>query len=153
MSSLPPPPLLESSSLWRTATIVAIRPYPRRCSPRGGGSLALGEDFSLFFHLARRGGSSDWGCSALHCSDWVPVDHDLGVWPPLFAGHELLLWSVSPPVSPCWFTSSAIGALPICPSIACHGGRAGWIPVAAGYPPRHRAGHLVVTSIDWVTLF
>ena len=29
------------------------------------------------------------------------------------------------------------------PSLVRHGGRAGWIPVAAGYPPRHRAGQFV----------
>ena len=33
--------------------------------------------------------------------------------------------------------------LRLCPSSDRHGGRAGWIPAAAGYPPRHRVGQFV----------
>ena len=42
-------------------------------------------------------------------------------------------------IPPCFLVDSPpwpSGLYRFCPSLARHGGRAGWIPVAAGYPPR-----------------
>ena len=82
-------------------------------------------------------------CSALLDSDRCSADHDLGILTTPLRRSRFLLRSVSPlrflVGSPPWPSE----LYRFCPFVACHGGHAGWIPVAAGYPPRHRAGQFM----------
>ena len=81
--------------LWRsviTVSTVAIYPSLRQCSPYGCWLFTRWlwpwVRTSLFPTSRDAEAPPIWGCSALHCSDWCPFDHDLGTWLPLFAGQE-----------------------------------------------------------------